>query len=44
MSSQKFRLTGRERWRLKKWYNVIAPDYFGSVVIATTPADEPWKL
>ncbi len=44
LSSQKFRLTGRERWRLKKWYNVIAPEYFGSLVIATTPADEPWKL
>ncbi len=43
-SAQKFRLTGRERWRLKKWFNVIAPEYFGSVAIATTPADEPWKL
>lgn len=40
----KFRLTGRERWRLKKWYQVIAPPVFGEVVIATTPADEPWKL
>ncbi len=43
-SVQKFRLTGRERWRLKKWYSVVTPDYFGSVAIATTPADEPWKL
>ncbi|MCC6045825.1 MAG: 30S ribosomal protein S3ae [Ignisphaera sp.] len=43
-SAQKFRLTGRERWRLKKWYNVVTPEYFGSIVIATTPVDEPWKL
>uniref|UniRef100_A0A7J3QGJ7 Small ribosomal subunit protein eS1 n=1 Tax=Ignisphaera aggregans TaxID=334771 RepID=A0A7J3QGJ7_9CREN len=41
---QKFRLTGRERWRMKKWYNVLAPPSFGSVVIATTPVDESWKL
>ncbi|RLG89168.1 MAG: 30S ribosomal protein S3ae [Thermoprotei archaeon] len=40
----KFRLTGRERWRLKKWYQVVAPPVFGEVVIATTPADESWKL
>ena len=40
----KFRLTGRERWRSKKWYQVIAPSVFGEVVIATTPANEPWKL
>lgn len=40
----KFRLTSRERWRLKKWYQVIAPPVFGEVVIATTPANEPWKL
>lgn len=41
---QKFRLTGRERWRMKKWYNVLAPPSFGSVTIATTPVDESWKL
>jgi small subunit ribosomal protein S3Ae len=41
---QKFRLTGRERWRMKKWYNVLAPPSFGFVTIATTPVDESWKL
>jgi len=44
MSTSKFKLTGRERWRLKKWYNVITPVAFGSITIATTPSDEPWKL
>ncbi|RLG77471.1 MAG: 30S ribosomal protein S3ae [Thermoprotei archaeon] len=42
--SQKFKLTGRERWRMKKWYTVVAPPVFGSIPIALTPADEPWKL
>ncbi|MEM0153050.1 MAG: 30S ribosomal protein S3ae [Ignisphaera sp.] len=43
-ATRKFRLTGRERWRVKKWYSILAPPSFGSVVVATTPADEPWKL
>lgn len=42
--SARFRLTGRERWRLKKWYTVLAPTVFGSVPVTTTPSDEPWKL
>lgn len=42
--STKFRLTGRERWRLKKWYTVITPSVFGSIPITLTPSDEPWKL
>jgi len=40
----KFRLTGRERWRLKKWYTVISPQVFGSLPVTSTPSDEPWKL
>ncbi len=43
-ASRKFKLTGRERWRTKKWYNVLAPANFGSVIVATTPVDEAWKL
>uniref|UniRef100_A0A7C2VPH9 Small ribosomal subunit protein eS1 n=1 Tax=Ignisphaera aggregans TaxID=334771 RepID=A0A7C2VPH9_9CREN len=42
--SAKFRLTGRERWRLKKWYTVITPPVFGSLPVTVTPSDEPWKL
>jgi len=34
----------KDRWKLKNWYEVIAPPVFGSVVIGTTPADDPLKL
>ena len=38
------RVSGRDKWRLKKWYEVIAPPVFGGVVLGTTPADDPLKL
>ncbi len=34
----------RDKWKLKKWYKVIAPPIFGNMVIGTTPADDPLKL
>ncbi len=34
----------RDKWRLKKWYEVISPPVFGNVVLGTTPADDPRKL
>ncbi len=34
----------RDKWRLKKWYEVIAPQVFGNVALGTTPADDPRKL
>ena len=34
----------RDKWKLKKWYEVLAPDVFGNIVIGTTPADDPLKL
>ncbi|BES82631.1 30S ribosomal protein S3ae [Pyrodictium abyssi] len=34
----------RDKWRLKKWYEVIAPPVFGNVSLGTTPADDPRKL
>ena len=34
----------RDTWRLKKWYEVIAPPVFGNAVLGTTPADDPRKL
>ncbi|MEM1844993.1 MAG: 30S ribosomal protein S3ae [Ignisphaera sp.] len=43
-STTKFRLTGRERWRLKKWYTIISPQVFGFIPVTSTPSDEPWKL
>lgn len=34
----------RDKWRNKRWYAVIAPEYFGSVKIGSIPADNPQKL
>ncbi len=34
----------RDKWKLKKWYTVIAPSIFGEISIGTTPADDPLKL
>ncbi|MCG2881511.1 MAG: 30S ribosomal protein S3ae [Acidilobus sp.] len=34
----------RDTWRLKKWYEVLAPDVFGRVSIASVPALDPEQL
>lgn len=34
----------RDKWRSKRWYTVIAPEYFGSVKIGSIPSDNPDKL
>jgi len=34
----------KDKWKLKKWYQVVAPQAFGSIVVGTTPADDPLKL
>jgi small subunit ribosomal protein S3Ae len=34
----------KDKWKLKKWYRVLAPEFLGSVEIATTPADDPSKV
>ncbi len=34
----------RDKWKLKKWYTVIAPPVFNNAVLGTTPADDPLKL
>ncbi len=34
----------KDKWKMKKWYQVIAPPVFGNVVLGTTPADDPLKL
>ncbi|MEM2021181.1 MAG: 30S ribosomal protein S3ae [Zestosphaera sp.] len=34
----------KDKWKLKKWYKVLAPEFFGGVEIATTPAEEPSKV
>ncbi len=38
------RIPGREKWKYKKWYVVVAPPLFGEVEIGTIPADEDWKV
>jgi len=34
----------RDTWKLKKWYQVVAPPVFGNAFLGTTPADDPDKL
>ena len=34
----------RDKWRLKQWYSVYSPPYFGSQEIALVPADDPKKM
>lgn len=34
----------RDKWKLKKWYTIVAPPVFGEAPVGTTPADDPNKL
>ena len=34
----------RDKWKLKSWYSVYSPPYFGSQEIALIPANDPSKL
>jgi len=34
----------RDKWKLKTWYSVYSPPYFGSQEIALVPSDDPSKL
>ncbi len=34
----------KDRWKMKKWYTIVAPPVFGEVPLGTTPADDPLKL
>ncbi|MEM1873381.1 MAG: 30S ribosomal protein S3ae [Acidilobaceae archaeon] len=38
------RVAVRDKWKLKKWYTVVAPQVFGEAPLGTTPADDPDKL
>ncbi|UXD21501.1 30S ribosomal protein S3 [Ignicoccus pacificus DSM 13166] len=42
--SARRRIGGKDRWRIKKWYNIVTPEVFNNVIVGQTPADEPWKL
>jgi small subunit ribosomal protein S3Ae len=34
----------KDKWKLKTWYNVIAPDVFDGAILGETAADDPAKL
>ncbi len=34
----------RDKWRSKEWYDVYSPSYFGELVVASIPVEEPGAL
>ena len=42
MSKRRGRI--KDKWRDKKWYNVVSPSYFGGVELGAVPSDDPTKL
>lgn len=34
----------RDKWRMKEWYDVYSPSYFGELVVAGIPCEDPGKL
>ncbi|WP_456421619.1 30S ribosomal protein S3ae [Thermococcus sp.] len=38
------RTATKDKWKMKEWFVVYAPDFFGSKEIGLTPADEPEKV
>ena len=34
----------RDKWRMKEWYDVYSPSYFGELVVASVPVEEPSAL
>lgn len=34
----------KDKWKMKKWYEVLAPESFGSISLGTIPSDDPDKL
>jgi len=34
----------KDKWRAKRWYEIVAPEMFGQVRVGETPADDPGKL
>ncbi|MHA1238520.1 MAG: 30S ribosomal protein S3ae [Candidatus Odinarchaeia archaeon] len=44
MSHQRKGASAKDTWKLKKWYTVLAPSYFGNAEIGETPASDPSLL
>jgi len=42
--SSKRKYVVKDKWKMKQWFEVISPPVFGSIVLGTTPADDPVKL
>ncbi len=36
--------TTKDKWKMKEWYVIYAPEFFGSKEIGLTPADDPEKV
>lgn len=34
----------RDKWKMKRWYEVLAPEMFNYISLGTIPADDPDKL
>jgi len=34
----------RDKWRAKEWYDVYSPSYFGELVVASVPVEDPGAL
>lgn len=34
----------KDKWKMKKWYEIIAPPLFGGISLGTIPSDDPDKL
>lgn len=34
----------RDKWRMKDWYSIVSPPYFGGVEIGATPSGDPSKV
>lgn len=34
----------QDKWRMKEWYNIVTPSYFGGVSLGTTPCADANKL
>ncbi|MEM0000947.1 MAG: 30S ribosomal protein S3ae [Desulfurococcaceae archaeon] len=34
----------KDKWKAKRWYEVVAPEIFGGISLGTIPSDDPDKL
>ncbi|MEM2093861.1 MAG: 30S ribosomal protein S3ae [Candidatus Bathyarchaeia archaeon] len=34
----------QDKWRMKEWYDIVAPPYFGGTTLGSVPSNDPNKL